>query len=34
VWAARNFTISIVIAPAWNSTVVRSSVELYERGTC
>ena len=34
VWAARNFTISVLIAPAWNSTVVRSSVALYERGTC
>lgn len=34
VWAARDYQISVVVAPAWNGTAVRTSVAKYERGGC
>ena len=34
VWAARDYQISVVVAPAWNGTAVRTSIAKYERGSC
>ena len=34
VWAARDFAIEIIVAPAWKGTAIRTSVARYERKTC
>jgi Flp pilus assembly protein TadG len=34
VWAARNFEISVIIAPVLHGTVLKQSVARYERGSC